>query len=163
MTDWKRDWSAEWNRSVNDGIYVGRNPQLTALLIMACRQLHSDALRNPDQAGLAYCNWEKRVDRATSHIACPARPQDRAPWLFLLRTLTLRPFPLQLVHASLNSIRGWIVHQECSYFQRLGNMADYLWACRVWNEQSFGVTWFGLIHFTSVSARWRLYGRSVTD
>jgi len=44
---------------------------LTALLIIACTRLHSDALRNP--AELAYCNCEKRVARATSHIAGPAR------------------------------------------------------------------------------------------
>jgi len=71
MTYWKRDWSADWNRSVNDGVCVGRNPYLTTLLIMACRWLHSDALRNPDQAGLAYCSCETR---ATFHLACAERP-----------------------------------------------------------------------------------------
>jgi len=36
--------------------------------------LHSDALRNPDQAGLAYCNCETRVACATFHTACLIRP-----------------------------------------------------------------------------------------
>jgi len=50
MTNWNRDRSAGWNRSDTEGVCVERNPYLTALLIIACMWLHSDALRNPDQA-----------------------------------------------------------------------------------------------------------------
>jgi len=51
MTYWKRDWSADWYRSDADRVCVGRNPYLTALLIMACRWLHLDAIRRLDQPG----------------------------------------------------------------------------------------------------------------
>jgi len=60
---------ADWKRLDTDGECVGRNPYLTASLIIACRRL-----RNPDQAGLAYYNCETRVARATSRIECPTRP-----------------------------------------------------------------------------------------
>jgi len=74
MTDWKKDWSADWNRSDTDGVCVGRNPYLTALFIIASRLLHSDALRNPAQAELTHCNCKTRVARATSHMASPKWP-----------------------------------------------------------------------------------------
>jgi len=74
MTD-RPMWSADWKRSDNDGVCVGRNPYLTYLLIIACRRLHLDALRNPNKVGLALCcNCETMVERIPSHIACPTRP-----------------------------------------------------------------------------------------
>jgi len=91
----KAIWSADWNINKLMMEYVLKEIHIWQpyLLWLAgdCIWMHLGTLSNLD--------WyivKRSIERA---------PQDRAPWLFLVRTLTLRPFPLQLVHAWQNSIR----------------------------------------------------------
>ena len=91
----KSAWSACWQIS-DTGIWeLGKNPDLTALLMIDCSRCLSEASVNPHQSGDAYDNLLTSVAWVTSQRALPLSPWDlktlraKDVWAHLLTKLSI--------------------------------------------------------------------------